>query len=96
MIKIADFGLVTIHGFAQQSHTIDKGTIKYMAPQITKSSKYDAKSDIYNLYVIMQELFCIEDNRHLLNVSKILIKFFFQKSFFNSGNIITTKTSQFY
>ncbi len=78
MIKIADFGLVAIHEFAQQSHTIDKGTTKYMA-QVMKSSKYDTKSDIYSLHVITQQLFCIEDNRHLLNVSNILIKLFFPK-----------------
>jgi serine/threonine protein kinase len=50
LIKIADFGLVAIHEFAQQSHTINKGTIKYMA-QVMKSSKYDTKSDIYSLHV---------------------------------------------
>ncbi len=63
-IKIVDFGLVVIHEFAQQSHTIDKGTVKYMTPEVTKSSKCNTKSDIYSLYVVMQELFCIEDNRY--------------------------------
>jgi serine/threonine-protein kinase len=33
-IKIADFGFVAIHEFAEQSHTIDKGTPKYMAPEM--------------------------------------------------------------
>jgi serine/threonine protein kinase len=64
-IKIADFGLVAIHEFAQQSHTIDKGTLKYMAPKVMNNSKYDTKSDIYSLYVILQELFCIDVNRYL-------------------------------
>jgi serine/threonine protein kinase len=64
LVKIADFGLVAIHEFAQQSHTIDKGTPKYMAPEVIKTSKYDIKSDIYSLFVIMQELFCISDDRY--------------------------------
>jgi serine/threonine protein kinase len=67
-IKIADFGLVAIHEFAQNSHAIDKRTLKYMAPEVMKSSKYDTKSDIYSLHVILQELFCIEDNRYLFNI----------------------------
>jgi alpha-tubulin suppressor-like RCC1 family protein len=71
LIKIADFGLVAIHEFAQQSHSIDKGTLKYMAPEVMNSSKYDTKCDIYSLHVIMQELFCIDPNRYRLNVSQI-------------------------
>jgi serine/threonine protein kinase len=61
--EIADFGLVAIHEFTQQSQAIDKGTPKYMAPEVIKTSKYDTKSDIYGLYVIMQE-FCISDDRY--------------------------------
>jgi serine/threonine protein kinase len=67
-IKIADFGLVAIHEIVQQSHTIYKGTLKYMAPEVIDNSKYDMKSNIYRLYVliIMQELFCIDENRFVI------------------------------
>jgi serine/threonine protein kinase len=82
LIKIADFGLVAIHEFAQQSYNIDKGTLKYMAPEVMKCSKYDTKSDIYSLHVIMQELFSIDVNRYIVFVIKLLIKlvFFFTSS----------------
>jgi serine/threonine protein kinase len=64
LMKIEDFGLIAIHEFALKSHTIDKGTIKYMAPQVMKSTKYDTKADIFSLRVVMQELFCIDPNRY--------------------------------
>jgi hypothetical protein len=34
IIKIADFGLITIHSFAEQSHSVDKRQVKYMASEI--------------------------------------------------------------
>jgi serine/threonine protein kinase len=56
-IKIADFGLSVIHELPDQSHTQDSGTIKYMAPEVSNSRKYDMKADIYSLGVIIQDLF---------------------------------------
>jgi serine/threonine protein kinase len=56
-VKIADFGLATIHEFDRQYHTKYKGTIKYAAPEVNSSRKYDTKADIYSLGVILQELF---------------------------------------
>jgi hypothetical protein len=32
-VKIADFGLVAIHDFSKQSHTLEKGTVKYTTEQ---------------------------------------------------------------
>jgi serine/threonine protein kinase len=34
LVKIADFGLLAIHKFVEESHTADKGTVKYMAPEV--------------------------------------------------------------
>jgi tRNA A-37 threonylcarbamoyl transferase component Bud32 len=56
-IKLADFGLSVIHEFNDQSHTQDSGTVKYMAPEVGISRKYDMKADIFSLGKIVEELF---------------------------------------
>jgi serine/threonine protein kinase len=55
-VKLGDFGLSVIHEFNDQSHTLGSGTMKYMAPEVIKSSKYDTKADIYSLGVIIEEM----------------------------------------
>jgi alpha-tubulin suppressor-like RCC1 family protein/tRNA A-37 threonylcarbamoyl transferase component Bud32 len=55
-VKIADFGLSTIHEREEESHSELTGTFKYMAPEVL-TRKYDTKADIYSLGVITQELF---------------------------------------
>jgi hypothetical protein len=59
-VKIADFGLMVIHKFSEQSHTIDKGTPKYMAPEVINNKKYNTKADIYSLGIIFENLFSLE------------------------------------
>ncbi len=59
-IKICGFGLVTLHEYDEQSHSFDKGTPKYMAPEVVNSRSYDTKADIYSLGVILEELFMID------------------------------------
>jgi serine/threonine protein kinase len=59
-VKIADFGLATIHEFDGQSHTKYKGTIRYAAPEVMRTRNYDMKADIYSLGFILQELFNID------------------------------------
>jgi serine/threonine protein kinase len=59
-VKIADFGLVAIHYFHEQSHTSDKGTTKYMAPEVIDGKKYDTKVDVYSLGVIFENLFNLQ------------------------------------
>jgi WNK lysine deficient protein kinase len=54
-VKIADFGLIAIHEYFGQSHTSDKGAVKYMAPEVY-NKEYDTKADIYSLGVIFKEL----------------------------------------
>jgi serine/threonine protein kinase len=58
-VKLADFRLSLIHEFIDQSHTQASGTIKYMAPEVIKSRKYDTKADIYSLGIIVEELFLL-------------------------------------
>jgi hypothetical protein len=59
-VKIADIGLAVIHKYSGQSHTMDKGTPKYMAPEVIKDKKYDTKADIYSLGVIFEEIFALD------------------------------------
>jgi serine/threonine protein kinase len=59
-VKIADFGLIAIHEYAEQTHTKDLGSLRYMAPEIMQSRKYDTKADIYSLGIILQQLLFID------------------------------------
>jgi hypothetical protein len=59
-IKICDFGLIAIHKFAQQSHSQDRGHIRYAAPEVLDGRKYDFKADIYSLGRILMNLFDID------------------------------------
>jgi hypothetical protein len=61
-VKIADFGLMAIHKFAEQSHSLDKGTPKYMAPEVITNKKYNTKADIFSLGVIFKNVFSLEIN----------------------------------
>jgi serine/threonine protein kinase len=54
-VKLGDFGLSVTHEF-NQSHTQCRGTVKYMAPEVIKSRKYDTKADVYSLGVIIEEM----------------------------------------
>jgi serine/threonine protein kinase len=59
-VKIADFGLMATHKYSGQSHTADRGTIKYMAPEAESTGEYDTKADIYSLAVIFKEMIDFE------------------------------------
>jgi hypothetical protein len=58
--KITDFGLMVIHKFSEQSHTLDQGSPKYKAPEVINNRKYDTKADIYSLGVILQTMFDLQ------------------------------------
>jgi serine/threonine protein kinase len=60
-VKVADFGLSTMHNF-DKSHTKDVGTTKYMAPEVLQGRNYDTKADIHSLGVIMENFFNIDAN----------------------------------
>jgi len=57
-VKLCDFGLAVEHRSESQSHSKNKGTPKYMAPELDQS-KYTTKADIYSLGIISMELFDI-------------------------------------
>jgi serine/threonine protein kinase len=59
--KLADFGLSVNHELKGQSHTQLFGNIKNMAPQVMRSTKYDMKSDIYSLGMIVEQLFLFDN-----------------------------------
>jgi serine/threonine protein kinase len=61
-IKIADSGIMTVHS-GEGSHTQLMGYLKYMAPEVLNSRKYDTKADIYSIGVITQEMFNIDINK---------------------------------
>jgi hypothetical protein len=59
-VKLTDFGLMVIHKYSKQSHFFDKGTPKYMAPEVINNRKYNTKADIYSLGVIFQKMFDLQ------------------------------------
>lgn len=61
-MKIADFGLVTIHKFAKQLHEPDVWQVKYMAPEVENGDKYDTKTDIFSLGMILRDLFDVDSD----------------------------------
>ncbi len=60
LVKIADIGLAVIHTYSGQSHTMDRGTPEYTAPQVRDSKKYDTKADVYSLGVVFKNLFDLQ------------------------------------
>jgi tRNA A-37 threonylcarbamoyl transferase component Bud32 len=62
IVRICDFNLITIHNSARQSHSKDKGHVKYVAPEASNGKKYDTKADIYSLGIILWKLFELDMN----------------------------------
>jgi hypothetical protein len=60
-IKIADFGYAKVLD-KTKLNTKDKGDVRYMAPEVVFSHKYDFKADIYSLGFIIRDLFHIDFN----------------------------------
>jgi serine/threonine protein kinase len=63
-VRIADLGLAILHKFADQSHTQLAGSIKYMAPEVMHSKKYNEKADVYSLGIILLEIFKFDLNEY--------------------------------
>jgi serine/threonine protein kinase len=55
-IRIVDFGLIAIHESSDQTHSSDKGNVKYAAPKVLNGRKYNTKADIYNLGILLDQL----------------------------------------
>jgi serine/threonine protein kinase len=66
-VKIADFGLSVLHKFSQ-FHTLDRGTIGFIAPEVENYNTYDTKADIYSLGIILEKLFKINVNMYVKNL----------------------------
>jgi serine/threonine protein kinase len=55
-VKIADFGLSTLHENEDQSHSTGLGTARFMAPEV-HTKKYDTRCDIFSLGHIIYDVF---------------------------------------
>jgi hypothetical protein len=62
-IKIIDFGLIAIHESADQTHSLERGQVRYMAPEVGTSGSYDTKADIYSLGIILKEMIQFDEER---------------------------------
>jgi alpha-tubulin suppressor-like RCC1 family protein len=60
-IKIADFGLATLHELSGKAHSEDVGTVKFQAPEVINSKEYTTKADVYSLGVVLLRLFNVYD-----------------------------------
>ncbi len=61
-VKLGNFGLSLHQEFHNQSQTKDSEPLKYMAAEVLISREHHMKSDIYNLGVIVRELFFLKNN----------------------------------
>ncbi len=59
VLKIADFGLVTIHKYAEQLHEPALAHVRYVVPEVDDGGEYDSKADIYSIGMILRDLFDI-------------------------------------
>ncbi len=59
VLKIADFGLVTIHKYAEQLHEPALAHVRYVAPEVDDGGEYDSKAHIYSIGMILRDLFDI-------------------------------------
>jgi serine/threonine protein kinase len=64
-VRIADFGLATICEFGTKSQSLAAKTSrsKYKSSKILSNRSYTTKDDIYDLGLILKELFSIDKNR---------------------------------
>ncbi len=77
-IKIGDFGLSKVFEVGKQYALSQVGTISYMSPEIYDNGKYDYKSDIWALGVILYELCALkrpfENNSSPLALMKLIVE----------------------
>jgi hypothetical protein len=62
-VKIADYDLLTIHEFAEQTHSNNVGTLNYIAPEVSRGKIYDTKADVFSLGAIMDYLLDLNLNK---------------------------------
>jgi hypothetical protein len=55
-VKITGFGQITRQKSLEQTNTLDRGTPRYMAPEVRDNKRYNIKADIYSLAIIFDEL----------------------------------------
>jgi serine/threonine protein kinase len=53
---------MAIHKYSGQSHSLERGYSKYMAPEVETAEEYDTKADIYSLGVIFKSLLSLDMN----------------------------------
>merc|ERR1719210_2693972 len=79
-VKVSDFGLARMKDQMQTEWgkmTIAAGTCHWMAPEVFKSSTYDAKVDVYSYAMILFEIICREipfEDEEPANVGRITQK----------------------
>ena len=72
-IKLCDFGFAREFKETQMSDTVC-GSPLYMAPEILKNHKYNIKSDIWSLGIIMYEMFMKDHPYKANNISDLISK----------------------
>ena len=74
-VKLCDFGLAIYHDYTDQTHTMNRVTEKYKAPELRAGRKYNHKCDIFSLSQVASDVFGIDLTRLVLLTILIIIKF---------------------
>jgi serine/threonine protein kinase len=72
LVRITDFGDATSHEYDGQSHTQNKGSLIYAAPEVLDGKKYDTRADIYSLGILQGKLFNVDINRYVITVLDLM------------------------
>jgi serine/threonine protein kinase len=89
-VKVGGFFLTAIHEYAQPPQDKVRETLKYLAPEVENDKKFNFKSDIYSLGLILKELFDIDLKRY------VYFYYFFNKFAVTSKQEFKIKEEKFF
>lgn len=60
IVKLGDFGVASVQEHTKSKKDTQIGTPLYMSPEMLKEERYDAKSDIWSLGILLYEMCALQ------------------------------------